>query len=209
MRSFVLLNGPSGVGKDTAADIIHAFLADEPTMELHSRLSINPVWEKFSMPNKRAFAAIVGKEVDWKGNVDYFEKHKEEPFDFLGGKSYRNWQQDFSMKFMKPLYGEDILGRLLLQRIARFQSPDWHTVVVVSDCGFQIEADTLRDEHVLLINLEREGKTYEGDIRQEVNPPLPLLPGWEQVRLWNDGTIDELRPFLLHHVLEHILRRPS
>lgn len=167
----ILLNGPPRCGKDTAARAIRTAFSNEWTFR----------WEKFSLPHKMAFAAIMGKDVDAEGNVDFYEKHKDEVIPILGD-SYRGWQISFSEDFMKEQYGEDIFARLFLHRQSVRLTADRY-LCVVSDCGFEIEAETVRAESgvdVLLIRIERPGCTYKNDSREYVSDP--------DVIVTNDGT---------------------
>lgn len=167
--TIILLNGPPGSGKDTAAEHL--------LKGLNSIENAVAMFERFSMPNKRAFAGTVNAHVDYKGIVSEWEPRKDEPSDLLGGKSYRNWQQDFSEKFMKPLYGEDIFGKLLIERVkpavAYVQELGRDPFVLVPDSGFQLEVDTLLpmlgEWDIHLIRITSRG-TYVHDTRQFVEP---------------------------------------
>ena len=164
----MLLNGPPSSGKDTAAVAIQRQL----TAQFDVIISI----DRLSMPIKRAFAGTVDIPIDNLGNVKYFESIKETPLTILNGKSYRQWQIDFSEKFMKPLYGEDIFARLLIDRIKTYLAqhgiPD---ILIIPDCGFQIELDTLVTElnpkHITLFHLVRPGTDWSKDSRGYVSHP--------------------------------------
>jgi hypothetical protein len=122
--TFLLFSGPPSSGKDTAAKIAWQHIWDkEPNHD--------PVWEKFSFPNKRAFAGMMGLTCDPWGYVFPWEDTKDEVIPVLG-VSYRQWQIDYSEKYMKPLYGEDVFVRLLLNRCnQRLSKP----VFIVSSRG--------------------------------------------------------------------------
>jgi hypothetical protein len=171
----ILLNGPPGCGKDFAAK----------ALVLHFCRSMSVRWERFSRPNKHAFAGTIGVEM---ANHQYpmqqpdvvlpYELEKEKVIDFLG-VSYRQWQIDYSEKFMKPLYGQDIFAKLFLQRNAvRLGEANW--LCVVSDCGFQNEYDVVSRAlpigDVFLINIQREGKSFAGDSREWVKPAPDAEP---------------------------------
>lgn len=155
---FVLLNGPPRCGKDTAA------LA----LERHFAPKMNFIWEKFSFPLKTAFAGMMKCEIDDYGNVEHFEANKGEIIYELNC-SYRQWQIDFSEKFMKPLYGQPVFANLLLGRITNNEG-----LCVISDCGFQVEVDTIASHfpkgRCLLIRIDRPGCTFDGDSREWVEP---------------------------------------
>lgn len=160
---FVLFSGPPRAGKDTAAEAVMREFYYEYTMR----------WEKFSFPNKRAFAGMMNAQCSPLGVVNPYEKTKDEIIPELG-VSYRQWQIDYSEKYMKPLYGDDIFARLLLMRQReRIQTEGY--LCVVSDCGFQVEVDTLANaippKNLLFIKVIRDGCTYDGDSRQDIRAP--------------------------------------
>lgn len=167
----ILLNGPPRCGKDTAARAIRTAFGRDWTFR----------WEKFSLPHKQAFAAIMQKQIDKEGNVEYFEQHKEEVIPALG-VSYRRWQISFSEDFMKPLFGNDIFAKLFLLRQGPRLTTDRY-LTAVSDCGFEIEVETVRahcPKDTLLIRIERPGCDFTNDSREYVSDP--------DVVVTNDGT---------------------
>ncbi len=168
----VLLNGPPRCGKDTAAR----------TFSLGGAF----VHDKFSLPIKRAFAAVMGVPVHDNLNVYPYEDYKEQVIPALG-VSYRKWQQDFAEKMMKPTCGHDVFARLLIERLAPLRVIRSVTTVLVSDCGFQIEADVLEQAglDVRVIQLHRDGCSYSGDTREYVE-------GKRTVKIDNNGKIQEL-----------------
>lgn len=191
--NFILFNGPPRSGKDTAAKVVFSHILYE-----HSKFV--PVWEKFSFPLKRTFAGIMNIYCDTYGNVEYYEQYKEEtvrPFDV----SYRQFQIDLSEKFLKPVYGENIFGRLLLQRCHdRTDLNDTSPIFIVSDCGFQIECDILRGHNVLLIRMDRDGCDFSDDSREYVGG----YGGWKIMSFVNNGPLDSIGPALLRPIDEWI-----
>lgn len=160
----IFLTGAPSSGKDTAAKFI----------EQGSGLATDQlvVFERLSMPHKVAFAAMMNVECDDHGIVQDYEQNKEKPIPLLG-VSYRQWQIDFSEKFMKPLYGQSVFSKLLLSRLDDYTvfNPD---IVVIPDCGFQVEVDTIVNEFpaedIALLRILRPGFTFEGDSREHVEP---------------------------------------
>lgn len=191
MPKFILLNGPPRSGKDTAAKMI--LNGDSINFDY----LVNHM--KFSAPLKEAFAAVMEKDIN-DFVVEYYEDHKEEIIPFLG-VSFRQWQIDFSEKFMKPLYGNDVLGRLFINRIQADleNGPDENWVYVISDCGFQVEVDhilkTFPPADVLLIRLFREGCTFVGDSRSYV-----IAPGCTEIDLRNNSNLTIFEDILTEHI---------
>jgi len=151
----VLFNGPPGCGKDTAARYCFDHLGRDYFAS----------FDRMSMPIKKAFAATVALPIDKWGNVDFWEKRKEETIPGFG-VSYRQWQIDFSERFMKPLYGEAIFGRLFVSRNKRQHKAG---IILVPDCGFDIEYTTLSEafgvKNVLVVKIYRPGHDYSKDSR--------------------------------------------
>lgn len=168
---FILLNGPPRSGKDSAA----AALCDTYSTMVH---------EKFSAPLKYGFAGMMNVGCR-EFVVDDYEARKEEVVPELG-VSFRQWQIDFSEKFMKPLYGNDVFARLLFSRMKNYEQ---QSLIVISDCGFQIEVDTLLEhvpiEQTLLIRCVRDGYDFKGDSRGY------LVSRGPSVVCANNGTLDE------------------
>lgn len=188
--NLILFNGPPRSGKDTSAEAAETYLTGLPS----------DYWvehEKFSAPLKTAFAGMMQAHIDNRFKVAHYEDHKEDIVPELG-VSFRKWQQDYSEKFMKPLYGNAVFGRLLLGRLDRMKSmtssgigPDF---IIISDCGFQIEVDYCVEsgvfKNVLLFRVARDGCSYAGDTRAGVN--LKQSDGTSAI-LYNATSLAQLR----------------
>ena len=166
MGKIILLNGPPSSGKDTAARHIRQMLSNTT---YHMRVAL----DRLSIPIKRAFAATMGLPIDADGNCQPWESQKEVIIpDF--GISYRQWQIDFSESFLKK-YNEVIFGVLLARRIERKFTKGIANLIVVPDCGFQVEIDTLYQifppDDILLIRCHRPGHDFKGDSRGYVKTP--------------------------------------
>lgn len=168
----LLFNGPPRCGKDTAA------------MHLCKVLPHRLQFYRMSHPIKKAFAAITNTLLDSFGNNLEWESRKDSaitPF----GVTYRQWQIDFSERFMKPLYGEHIFGRLFADHF----SSGWaaERIVLVPDCGFEIERAQLVERfgrlNVRVIAIHRPDCNFEGDSRGYLSSP--------DVTIINDKTEQE------------------
>lgn len=172
----LLLNGPPSSGKDTAAQHILACG--------HAYGFTRIIHEKLSLPIKRAFAGMLNISFDEVvlDCLDFaYDKDNLVP---LLGKSYRQWQIDFSEKLMKPHYGSDVLARLLFDRIECNVVPTFKatTLVVVSDCGFDIEYSAIREHFgnldTILVQLYRPGFTFADDSRDYIKARRPEGDGY-------------------------------
>jgi hypothetical protein len=116
----------------------------------------------------------MGLPIDEDGNVQPWESRKEEIIPQFG-VSFRQWQIDFSERFMKPLFDEAIFGELLVARIKRRFEKGIANLMVIPDCGFQVEIETLYyafpQEDILLVRPHRAGFTFAGDSRSYVRAP--------------------------------------
>ena len=152
MTKIICLNGPPGCGKDT----IGAFLAPR----LPGKVKI----EKFARPIRDAAIATFPSVIE-----ENFESMKDKPL-FGSGPSLRQWMIDFSEKLLKPLYGEEVFGKLLLLRLQKEEDLDF---VIVTDCGFFEEARILESyfgaKNLILFRIWRKGKTFAGDSRGYVS----------------------------------------
>jgi hypothetical protein len=161
----VLFNGPPSCGKDSAARYLsHAW---SEGAYLPGRVD----FLRMSHANKRAFAGLVDARIDQWGEVEGWESIKDKPHWLLNDKTYRQWQIEFSEKLMKPLYGQDVFGRLFVNTLDKrydlFERAD--VTVLVPDSGFDIEIDTLvkhfRVEDIVLIRVHRQGCDFSNDSR--------------------------------------------
>jgi len=184
-RRVVLFNGPPSCGKDTAAiGLFERLTYQRLGLEHELHLSL----ERFSMPNKRAFAGMMGLNISTFGVVEVWEARKEEIIPSLG-ISYRQWQIDFSERFMKPLYGQAIFGQLLAERwLRRTVGLKEDQALIIPDSGFKSETEVLlrRGWDILLIRIHRPGTDFSKDSRSylEFDPRPNLL----QLDIQNDGT---------------------
>lgn len=186
-RRVVLFNGPPYCGKDSAAEaLLQTSIQNLGFMNL----------DRFSMPLKRAFAGIMSLNITAGGTVDLWEAKKDEIIPMLGS-SYRQWQIDFSECFMKPLYGPDIFGQLLVERFERrTMGYKADVTLLVPDSGFVPEANVVlaRGYDVLLLRIHRPGKDFSSDSRSYIE--LGPRPNLLELDLQNDGDL----PIFQDHV---------
>lgn len=203
-QRIVLFNGPPFCGKDAAA---MACLNLKSWMTTHTPPEVPIcVFDRMSMPIKRAFAAMLHVNIDRWGNVEGYETHKDDPqWGQVGlDASYRQWQIDFSERFMKPLYGEAIFGHLFNSRCLK-QHKD--AVIFVPDCGFDIEHKTLAEHHgednILVIKIYRDGCTFANDSRKYLSVGSHFIhPNDNVYNVTNNGSIAEFETKILSIVKE-------
>jgi hypothetical protein len=177
MTRVILLNGPRGSGKDTAAELIQR-MGPFPT-EHH----------KFADPLRWATPGLFGISIQRWEEFYMLPEIKTKRFDILRGMSPAEAQIMVSEEFMKPKFGEGVFGELFVDRVMLSSHPP--EIVVVSDSGFREESYwvTGNFEDVLLVRLHREGCTFEGDSRSYIYN----IGAKEEHDITNNGTIDDLR----------------
>jgi len=152
----IFLNGPPHCGKDWGGNA------------LHKKLSRSyPI--KFAAPIKFMIGAIVHEP------ITVIESKKEDtlPFPSTQIDTYRELMIHISEQWMKPDFGDDIFGRLAVKRIAQLTpAPDY---VIVTDSGFAEEAQPVGElvgwDNCLLIHINADGTTFEGDSRSYITLP--------------------------------------
>lgn len=153
-HKMIFLNGPPSSGKDEGAKIINRNFQGT---RMH----------KMSRPMKVYLPEIFNLS---KEEAKYLEENKEEPQGRFGGKSWRQVQISFSEDWMKPMFGDDVFGRIALKHLIR---PTGTTTTIISDCGFVEELLPLvrffKYQNCLMIHLHRDGCTFEGDSRSYVD----------------------------------------
>lgn len=183
--NIILFNGPPSSGKDTAAR--HAYDHFNRTATFREAY-----FDRLSMPIKLAFAACYGGEVDTFGNNAAWEPVKNDPQEVLNGKSYRQWQIDFSESFMKPLYGIDVFAKLFCRRNRRLA--ETNAIILVPDCGFDIELEGLRrgfpNARILLIRIYRKDYDFSSDSRDYISVATATTNSVGCIDMTNGGTAE-------------------
>lgn len=160
---FIVLNGPPYSGKSTASRELSRMLNEKA----------RTISDSFAAPMKHFIATLLGEA--------YADMDKDKPRPELSGYSVRQFLIDLSQNYMKPRYGDDVYGRMLLHRALRYPGKK-PRFVVCDDGGFAEELAAL-DNH-LLVRVERPGHDFSSDSRTYLPDPH-----WVIV---NDSTVDEL-----------------
>ncbi len=155
-HKIIFLNGPPRSGKDTAGGLI--------AREFGARLY------KMSRPLKGALRELFNISTSTAMNT--LEAHKDERvvdmFMSAGGDilSWREVQISLSEEWIKPTFGQDILGRLALRNLSGLTGTDY---TVFTDTGFRAECIPIIDaygaDNCLLIHLGRKDCSFDGDSR--------------------------------------------
>lgn len=172
---FVIFNGPPRCGKDTASRMLVA--------HMDSYITTPVMEESLSMPMRYSMFGLLGLTY----SDEFYESLKPTTIPALNVTG-RQHMIDISEKFLKPVYGQNVMARLLIDRVHDFPG-----LVLVRDGGFQNEVEALIDfvgeENVFVVRVKRIGTTFDGDSRHWVNHPNPDM----QMDLLNHGDLDSLQ----------------
>ena len=186
----ILVNGPPGSGKDTIAK---EFIRRGLPYDVIGKYQVSPIEEKFSYPLKAAIPALF--DLDPLEAVD-LEDNKNDPSPTLFGVSYRKAQIDMSENYVKSTFGDKTFGKLAVRRIqktlSRFGTNLLIPVFVISDSGFDSEADAVEEAfpgRVSIVRLVRDGTSFVNDSRKYIKfKPQGGLSMW----LENNESKDQL-----------------
>lgn len=212
----VFVNGPPRSGKDTAGTIIGDLMHGRRVLDSNApRCKVLKMAEPLKCGTHALFAALRGEllhEVTTDGGYVFedapafddaaYEPEKDKPSPDFFGATARACYIAVAEKLLKPTFGQSFFGKLLARRIASMSG-----VLVVTDSGFAIEAEPVRDAvgdgNCALVRMRRSGCSFVGDSRSYIT-----LPGVRTVDIDNDGTTDDLRK-LLERWLPFILGEDS
>jgi hypothetical protein len=153
MHQVIFINGPRRSGKDTATNHIVSEWVNVRHKKLASPMK-RALREFFNLPN----ALWKALEMEASGPL------KLEPLPELLGMSWVEALIWFSEEVMKPKFGEDVFGRLMVQEM---HQPHPAPLTVISDSRFGSElvpvAKAFGAQNCHVFQLFREGHTFAGD----------------------------------------------
>lgn len=192
LPKYTFINGPPGSGKSTLAEIL---TKNDPT--LYRESFVNPIRDMM-------YAVFYPEEGPISFSFDLrVEANKAQSMAFLNPEqpshtmTNRQAMISFSEKWMKPVFGDDIFGRLAHARCK--EQEDFYDRFVFDDSGFAGEAEYIIEkegpENCLLIRLYRDGASFKGDSRSYIQ----LRPEVQYVDIQNDSSLEELLASLQLH----------
>jgi hypothetical protein len=151
----ILLNGPPGSGKDTAAEFIILALGNS---KVHH--------DKLSKPLKSSLRTIFNFSITEMRALEAYKDHSNGPE--YGDLSWRQMQIEM-FKSLEASYGPRVLGHLFVRR--NRDNAKRHTVI--SDAGRTIEIQPIIEsnpfDQIGCIHLSRPECDYSNDIREYID----------------------------------------
>lgn len=159
-HKIILINGPSYSGKDTAGKILQRMFGARQY--------------KMSRPLKDGLREFFCFSYDMMQSS--IEVHKDERYNVGLFRTkegitltWREVQISLSEEWAKPLFGDDILGRIAVSYLTE---PTSFSMTVITDSGFRDETLPLvaafGADNILLIQLTKQDCSFEGDSRSYI-----------------------------------------
>lgn len=148
----VFINGPPRSGKDTLAKLLMQSIGRGRIYKMTTPMDM-AIKQAFNIPND-----------EW---MRLREQGKDMAYDKFAGKTLRQVLIEFSERFMKPNFGQNIFGTLAVEHLR--DSQGMSQAVFISDSGFVDESIPIAEhfgyKNCVQLVLERDGCSFENDSR--------------------------------------------
>lgn len=176
----MFFNGPPHCGKDTAVG---------QALPLFVSKGIRVTQCEFKAPLRTMAIAFSNLTPMAANSIEYYGD-KDAPQELIPhNRSWRQWLIHISENVMKPMFGPDVFGELMLRHIQELELNTAPQVICFSDCGFESELNVLHTAgyDCVLIRMHRTGCDFSNDSRNFV-----YLNGVYSVDMFNNGDIASL-----------------
>lgn len=186
----IIFNSPPRTGKDEAVDhILNQSNTSDSFYSVHKRqfkdclfnltsalygITVEEFLENYNDAHEES-------KTGWNKDLNQFKI--ESKYKTLS-LSQRTSLIHTSENIIKPIFGKQAFGSALVQSLPE------NGLVLISDGGFPEEIEPLIDhvsaENILIVQIERDGCTYDGDSRNYLN-----MSNIKTEKIINNGTLDE------------------
>lgn len=190
-----VFNGPPRAGKDVGKKILYQCINNSITCAFSDPL-YGSIMALYSLtPSRLAHIA---------------EHEKDKPQSDLFGKTLRSICISMSEDWLKIFHGDrKIFSKLLANRVNQYGLEYDSTVII--DSGFHDElegfVENIEFENIHVINLYREGKSFEMDSRHYITADNFRFKNTTFTEVTNPGTEDEYRKILIEMIRKHKLEK--
>lgn len=186
--------GPPRAGKDTIADELIKLIESESDIPIFRMTPATPL---------REMAAVIAGEKFLDDRI--YRDEKDSIIDVLG-ISFRQLMIKISEEFLKPQFGQDVMGKLMTLDYLENNGGAVPALLVNTSLGFQEESEYVENNLAqnggyLIVQIEREGCDFTGDSRTY---PVVSKASSYQMRIQNDSTPEAAAQFILAHVRQNL-----
>ena len=183
MKTIIAFNGPPGSGKDTCAQIAASYLLNGVSAVNHYRPNVVQFKDNLYEAAFKEMTSVYSERAPITfENFKQLCTNRDTKDDkcisiFVENHGFlyytpREWLIEVSEKVYKPRYGDSVWADALTQSILE---DDEHNVFLIPDLGFDVEVEALLSLQqagydVIIMKVKREGFTYDGDSRKDVDP---------------------------------------
>lgn len=192
----VVFNAPARSGKDLAADYMVSVVENGYKRQFKDKLieltanflniSVEDFLEGYDKKTTEVnpYGFFIGDTPEWYKDVPLYYVKSPDKDTYIYSK--RQALIHVSENVIKPIFGEASFGDALVKSLPE------EGIVFIPDSGFMEELIPVIDHvgagNILVIKIEREGCTFEGDSRDYLDTnDLPCNVSW----ITNNGTVEE------------------
>ena len=155
----IILNGPPGSGKDVLGEALAKSIGAD--VKRFKDVLYSQTASFFGVPEKTLVSLATNRDT------------KEMPHPLFNGLSPRKALIYVSEEVIKPIEGASYFGDRLVE--------DLEGITVITDGGFDEEVVPVveKSDYTLIVQLRREGYTFDGDSRSYISHDITSIPGYK------------------------------